>query len=430
MSTASRSDELFERACRVLPGGVNSPVRAFKAVGGTPPFIRSGHGSRIVDADGREYIDYVMSYGPLLFGHAPDFVTGPVEEVLRRGTTFGAPTEVEVEIAELVTELVPSVEMVRFVNSGSEATTSAVRLARGATGRTKIVKCAGCFHGSVDALLVTAGSGVATLGIPETQGVLQTLASETIVVEYNDPSSLEETFAKFGGQIAAFIVEPIAANMGLVPPAPGYLELARELTSRHGALLIFDEVISGFRVAPGGAQELYGITPDVTCFGKIIGGGVPAGAYGGRRELMENLAPIGPVYQAGTLSGNPLAMTAGLAVLRQIKSCRSSLYVELDEKTRRLCDGIRSAFQETGIPLQLHQLGSLFTAFFSDHPVTNYATAKQCDTARFCRFFHRLLEKGIYLAPSQYEAAFVSTAHTDEDLTRTIEAMRESLKET
>jgi glutamate-1-semialdehyde 2,1-aminomutase len=429
LSAGQRSQQLFNRAQKTIPGGVNSPVRAFKSVGGTPPFIVRANGATLTDADGRDYIDYVGSYGPMLFGHAPQFVVEALQRAAAGGTSYGAPTELEVELAELVCELVPAIEMVRFVNSGSEATTSAIRLARGVTRRSKIVKCAGCFHGSVDPLLVSAGSGVATLGIPETAGVPEALAAETIVVEYNDPEELRLAFDKFGDQVAAFIVEPIAGNMGLVPPGPGYLQAAREITRKHGALLIFDEVISGFRVAPGGAQELYDIQPDITCLGKILGGGVPCGAYGGSRALMENLAPLGPVYQAGTLSGNPLAMSAGLAMLREIKSRGASLYSQLDKLSATLAEGLTSSFAAADVPVQVQRIGSLLTPFFSAQPVRNYSDAKKCDTAAFRAFFHAMLAQGIYLAPSQYECMFVSGAHTAADLERTIAAAADALKQ-
>ncbi len=419
----ARSAQLFERAINHLPGGVNSPVRAFKSVGGTPPFISKAKGSRITDVDGNEYIDFVMSYGPLLFGHAPAFVTKAIQSAAENGTIYGAPTEAEVEIAELVNRLVPSVEMVRFVNSGSEATTSAIRLARGVTGRSKIVKCAGCFHGSVDSLLVSAGSGVATLGIPETAGVPEALAAETIVVEYNDLHQLEQVFQQYGKEIAAFIVEPIAANMGLVPPAPGYLEWARQVTQRNGALLIFDEVITGFRVAAGGAQALLNVQPDLTCFGKIIGGGVPCGAYGGRRDLMEHLAPSGPVYQAGTLSGNPLAMNAGLAALREIERRGPALYDHLDKLGAKLEAGLAEAFQEAGTPCKVQRVGSVLTPFFTPKPVTNYEEARLCNTGLFRTFFHALLDQGIYVAPSQYEGWFLSEAHSEADVQATVDAV-------
>jgi glutamate-1-semialdehyde 2,1-aminomutase len=423
-AAGEKSNALFERAKSRIPGGVNSPVRAFKAVGGTPPFIVRGKGANLYDADGREYIDYVGSYGPLLFGHAPEFVVEAIKHAAEGGTSYGGPTELEVQLAELVCELVPSIEMVRFVNSGSEATTSAVRLARGVTGRSKIVKCTGCFHGSVDPLLVAAGSGVATLGIPETAGVPASLAAETIVVEYSDAAELRAAFEKFGDQIAAFIVEPLAGNMGLVPPADGYLAAAREITRQHGALLIFDEVISGFRVAAGGAQQLYGVQPDITCLGKILGGGVPCGAYGGSRELMENLAPLGPVYQAGTLSGNPVAMSAGLAMLHEIKRRGATLYQDLEATASKLQHSLESAFRDGDIPVTIQRVGSLLTPFFSATPIINYNNAKRCDTAAFRSFFHAMLDHGIYLAPSQYECMFVSTAHTAELIEKTATAAR------
>jgi len=424
----AQSAELFERAKRVIPGGVNSPVRAFKSVGGTPPFVASARGATLRDEDGNEYIDFVASYGPLLFGHAPDFVTDAIAAAAVRGTTYGGPTRLEAELAELIVKLVPSIEMVRMVNSGSEATTSAVRLARGATGRTKVVKCAGCFHGSVDSLLVAGGSGVATLGIPDTAGVPQSVAAETIVVEFNDSGAMEDAFSKFGEQIAAVILEPLPANMGVVPPTAGYLQQVRDLTTRHGALLIFDEVISGFRVAAGGAQQLYGITPDLTCLGKIVGGGVPCGAYGGRRDIMEQLAPVGPVYQAGTLSGNPLATSAGLAVLREIERRGDTLYQELEQKSAGFASALQTAFNSAGLTVTIQRMGSLLTPFFSAAPVASYADARRCDTAAFTRFFHRLLSEGVYVPPSQYEAWFLCTAHTPHQLEQTVERVSRAAK--
>lgn len=424
----SESENLFRRGCEVLPGGVNSPVRAFKSVGGTPPFLASGGGSHVTDEDGNTYLDYVMSYGPLLFGHAPNFVAEAMHAAVDAGTVFGAPTRAEVKIAELVTDMVPSIEMVRFVNSGTEAVASALRLARGATGRRKIVKCAGCFHGSVDAMLVQAGSGVATLGIPETAGVPKSVAADTLVVDYNDSAALEEVFRQYGHEIAAFILEPVAANMGVVPPLPGYLQTARRVTAEAGALLIFDEVITGFRLAPGGAQELYGVLPDLTCLGKILGGGVPCAAYGGSRKLMENLAPVGPVYQAGTLSGNPLAMNAGTAMLSQIGLTSDSLYQDLEKKTEWLAAEITAEFAKANTPCCVQQVGSILTVFFAERKaVTNYTEARDCDTQRFARFFHGLLRRGIYVAPSQYEAWFLSTQHKQSDLEKTITAIRGAL---
>lgn len=423
----SISSELFRRANERLPGGVNSPVRAFKSVGGTPPFIEHAAGAHITDVDGNNYIDYVMSYGPLLLGHAPQAVTEAIRDAAQRGTVYGAPTATEVEIAELVSHLVPSIDMIRFVNSGSEATTSAIRLARGATGRNKIIKCAGCFHGSVDSLLVSAGSGAATLAIPGTAGVPAGFAAETIVVPYNDTAALEQAFAAHPGEVAAFIVEPVAANMGVVPPAEDYLQAARDLTTKHGAVLIFDEVITGFRLGPAGAQGLYDLRPDLTCFGKIIGGGVPCGAYGGRRDLMEQLAPNGPVYQAGTLSGNPLAMAAGLAMLRLIAAASDAIYEDLDRLGVRLADGLAGAFNQKNIPVSVQRIGSILTPFFTEKAVTNYADAAACDTGAFGAFFHGLLANGVYIAPSQFEAWFVSTAHSDALIDQTIDAVEKAL---
>jgi glutamate-1-semialdehyde 2,1-aminomutase len=397
-------------------------------VGGIPPFISRGLGSRIFDVDGNEYIDYVGSYGPLLFGHAPEFVVKAIADAAGAGSIYGAPCEAEVEIAELVSRMMPGMEMMRFVSSGSEATTSAVRLARGATGRKLIVKCAGCFHGSVDSLLATAGSGVATLGIPETKGISRSLAAETIVVEYNDAAELKQVFDRYGDDIAAFILEPIAANMGVVLPADGYLEAAREVTREAGALLIFDEVITGFRVGASGAQGMYGVRPDLTCLGKIIGGGIPCGAYGGRRDLMEQIAPSGPVYQAGTLSGNPLAMKAGLAVLRKIDSDQSKLYDRLDSLGQRLENGIAAAFRDAGKPVQLARKGSILTAFFAQEPVTDYPSAKRTDTKAFARYFHGLLDQGVYIAPSQFEAMFISAAHSEEDIDQTLKIIGKACK--
>lgn len=421
------SKALFERSRRMIPGGVNSPVRAFKAVGGDPLFISRAANARIVDADGNEFIDYVGSWGPLLFGHAPEFVVESVREAAQRGTSYGAPTAAEAELAGLVIELVPSMEMVRFVSSGSEATSAAIRLARGFTGRSRIIKCAGCYHGSVDALLVKAGSGIATLGVPETAGVPASVAAETIVVEYNSVEQLEAAFRQYPDSIAAFIVEPVAGNMGLVAPSDGYLQAVRELTLRHGALLIFDEVISGFRMAAGGAQEYYGVQPDLTCLGKVIGGGLPVGAYGGRKDIMDKLAPTGPVYQAGTLSGNPLAMSAGIAMLREIKRQGPALYAGLDVMGAQLQRGIERILRNASIPAVCSRSGSLFTLFFTPEPVTDYPTARRSDTQAFARFFSTMLEQGIYLPPSQFECWFISAIHTAEDIERTVAAARRAL---
>jgi glutamate-1-semialdehyde 2,1-aminomutase len=414
----SRSEELFARALTHIPGGVNSPVRAFRSVGGKPLFISRGEGSRIWDVDGREYIDYVGSWGPLLFGHRPPEVLDALETVLAIGTSFGAPTEREVELAELICRLVPSVEKVRLVNSGTEATMAAIRLARAFTGRERIVKFDGCYHGHGDSLLVKAGSGVATLGLPDSPGVPQGLAELTSVLPFNDTGALEKEFAARGSDVACVIVEPIVGNMGCVPPRPGYLEAMREITKRHGALLIFDEVMTGFRVAAGGAQELYGIAPDLTTLGKVIGGGLPVGAYGGRAEIMDKVAPSGPVYQAGTLSGNPLAVAAGLATLRRIE--RENPYPKLEALGARL---------EAGLSLsnvRINRVGSMFTVFFTGQAVIDFATAKMCDTQRFGLYFRSMLEQGIYLAPSQFEAAFISAAHTVSDIDETVRAARKA----
>jgi glutamate-1-semialdehyde 2,1-aminomutase len=405
-----------------MPGGVNSPVRAFRGVGGVPRFIATAQGATMTDVDGRTYVDYVGSWGPMILGHADPKVIDALHAALGRGTSYGAPTELEVEMAEEVIAAVPSVEMVRMVNSGTEATMSALRLARGFTGRDKIVKFEGCYHGHGDSLLVKAGSGVATLGLPDSPGVPASVAQNTITAPYNDPSALEEIFAEHGADIAACIVEPVVGNMGCVPPREGYLEALREVTRRYGALLIFDEVMTGFRLARGGAQELYGVTPDLTTLGKIIGGGLPVGAYGGRRDIMEMVAPAGPVYQAGTLSGNPLAMTAGLATLRRLRD--GSVYEQLERAGRRLTEGMTEAAREAGVSIVTNRVGSMFTTFFTDSEVTDWTTAARADRDRYGRFFHAMLEAGVYLAPSQFEAGFIGAAHTDELIDRTIEAAR------
>jgi glutamate-1-semialdehyde 2,1-aminomutase len=420
------SEELFARAVELMPGGVNSPVRAFRGVGGTPRFIASARGATMTDVDGRAYIDYVGSWGPMILGHADAEVIEAIREALSRGTSYGAPTALEVEMAEEIIDAVPSVEMVRMVNSGTEATMSALRLARGATGRDKILKFEGCYHGHGDSLLVKAGSGVATLGLPDSPGVTASVAQNTITAPFNDTAALEEVFAEHGADVAAVIVEPVVGNMGCVPPREGYLQALRDVTKRHGAILIFDEVMTGFRLARGGAQELYGVTPDLTTLGKIIGGGLPVGAYGGRREIMEQVAPAGPVYQAGTLSGNPLAMTAGLATLRRLRD--RAVYERLEEAGLRLTEGIAEAAREAGVETVTNRVGSMFTAFFTDAPVTDWPTAARSDRRRYGRFFHSMLEEGVYLAPSQFEAAFLGVAHTDELLDRTVEATRKSLR--
>ena len=413
----SRSEALFARAQAVIPGGVNSPVRAFRGVGGTPLFIDSGAGSRIFDADGNSYIDYVGSWGPLLLGHRPQQVIDAIREVLETGTSFGAPTLREVELAELISQIVPSMEMVRLVNSGTEATMSALRLARGFTGRDLTIKFEGCYHGHVDSLLVKAGSGMATLGIADTAGVPRSFAETTIALPFNSIDAVQAAFAKRGDEIAAVIVEPVVGNMGCVPPLPGFLEALRDLTSRHGALLIFDEVMTGFRVALGGAQERYGIRPDLTTLGKIIGGGLPIGAYGGRADIMRKIAPLGPVYQAGTLSGNPLAVAAGLAMLGHLKA-HPEIYETLEARAAQLC-----VWTPPGVTI--NRVGSMFTLFFTNDPVTDWESAKKCDTARFGKFFHFLLERGVYFAPSQFEAGFVSAAHTEDDIRLTTDAAHE-----
>ena len=414
-----RSSSLFRRAKAVMPGGVSSPVRSFASVGGEPFFVAAGRGARIRDADGKSYLDFVMSYGPHLFGHGPAFVRRALNRACRRGTSYGAPTELEVRLAERVVKAVPSIEMVRFVSSGTEATMTAARLARAATGRKRLVKAEGAYHGHADSFLVAGGSGLATLGIASSPGVPEELAALTSVVPYNDAPALEALFARFPGEIAAFILEPIAANMGLVSPEPGYLAAVREITRRHGALLIFDEVISGFRVARGGAQEVHGVAPDLTTLGKILGGGLPVGAYGGNRELMERMAPGGPVYQAGTLSGNPLAMEAGLAMLQEIE--RRPPYAELETKGAQLESLLVAEIEKRGLSgsLSLTRTGSLLTLFFAKGPMRDFTSVKRADTSRYAVFFHAMRERGVFLPPAQFEAWFVSTAHTEADLRRT-----------
>ena len=419
-----RSREVFERAQRYLPGGVNSPVRAFKAVGGDPVVVDHAEGSHIFDVDGNTYIDYVGSWGPLILGHSHPSVVEVLRRAVERGTSYGAPTELEAEMARLVTEAVPSLDLVRFVNSGTEATMSALRLARAYTGRDKILKFEGCYHGHADGLLVQAGSGVATLGLPDSPGVPASYAQETLVAPFNGVTATKEVFQRYGEQIAAVIVEPVAANMGVVPPAPGFLEFLRDATRESGSLLIFDEIISGFRVAYGGAQTLYGVLPDLTCLGKIVGGGLPVGAYGGARQIMEMMAPQGPVYQAGTLSGNPLAMAAGITTLRILSD--PALYSALEEDTASLAASLERAARQAEVEIRINRVGSMLTVFFTDAPVTDYAGAKRADTERYARFFRAMLERGVYLPPSQFEACFVSAAHDKADFEATAAAAAEA----
>lgn len=419
---SEQSDILFNRAQRVIPGGVNSPVRAFRAVGRAPLFIREASGATITDVDGNSYVDYVGSWGPMILGHAHPVVIEAIREAAGRGTSYGAPTKLEVELAAEIISAFPSIERVRLTSSGTEAAMSAIRLARGFTGRDRIVKFDGCYHGHSDSLLVKAGSGLATFGTPDSAGVPADLARHTIVVQYNDAEALAKAFDEQNGEIACVIIEPVAGNMGCVPPREGYLEAVREITSRHGALLIFDEVITGFRVAYGGAQELYGVKPDLTCLGKIIGGGLPVGAFGGRADIMDKLAPLGPVYQAGTLSGNPLAVTAGLAILKLLRE--SNTYAQLEHLGSKLEQGLTAAASEAGIPATVNRVGSMLTAFFTEGPVTDWPSAKNSDADRYARYFRAMLDEGIYLAPSQFECAFVSLAHTDELIEKTIAAAR------
>ena len=421
MSTGE-SARLFAEAQQVIPGGVNSPVRAFRGVGGVPRFIASGSGAWLTDVDGNRYLDYVLSWGPLALGHAHPTVVAALSDALQRGTSYGAPTALETELAERIIAAMPAVEMIRFVNSGTEATMSALRLARAYTGRDKIVKFAGCYHGHADMLLIQAGSGVATLGLPDSPGVPAAAVANTLTVEYNDRAALEELFALYPDMIAAVIVEPVAANMGFVMPEPGFLERLQELCRNRGALFILDEVMTGFRVAPGGAQGLWGLDPDITCLGKVIGGGLPVGAYGGKRAIMEMVAPAGPMYQAGTLSGNPLAMTAGLATLNAW--LEPDVFAGTEEQTARLATGIQASADAAGIPLQSGQAGTMFGFYFLNEPgvtISNYTAArKYADTERYARFFHAMLDQGVYFAPSQFEAAFLSSAHTEDDIIETI----------
>ncbi|RMG60948.1 MAG: glutamate-1-semialdehyde-2,1-aminomutase [Deltaproteobacteria bacterium] len=426
MKTA-RSRRLFREAQKHIPGGVNSPVRAFRSVGGTPLFITRAKGSKVYDADGNVFIDYVASWGPMILGHAPADVVREVAKAAKNGTSYGAPTELEVTLAKLIKSFFPSIEQVRLVSSGTEAAMSAIRLARGYTGRDRIIKFAGCYHGHADSLLVRAGSGATTLGVPDSPGVPKGLARETLTARYNDLDSVKRLVKANRGKIACIIVEPIPGNMGVILPRPGFLEGLREIADKEGIVLIFDEVISGFRVAPGGAQELFGIPADLTVLGKIIGGGLPVGAFGGKREIMEHISPTGPVYQAGTLSGNPLAVTAGIATLTRLKDRK--LYRDLEEKTAALVEALRDLAGRYGVPSVINRVGSMFTAFFTDlKEVTDYDSARKSDTEKYARYFHGMLERGVYFAPSQFEAAFVSAAHTKKDIDATIRAAEEVLR--
>jgi len=417
----------FKKACEIIPGGVNSPVRAFKSVGGQPILISKGKGSKITDIDGNVYIDFISSWGPLILGHAYQPIVEAIQKAAELGTSYGAPTLQETEMAELIVSMVPSVEMVRMVSSGTEATMSAVRLARGFTGRSKILKFAGCYHGHGDSFLIKAGSGALTLGLPDSPGVPESIAKDTLIANYNDFASLEKLFAEFGQEIAAVIVEPVAANMGVVLPEKEFLEGLRNITEKHGALLIFDEVITGFRLSPGGAQEYYNVMPDITTLGKIIGGGLPVGAYGGKKAIMEQLAPVGPIYQAGTLSGNPLAMAAGIEMLNTLKN-NPSIYTELERKASKLEKGLKENLQKTGTKAVINRVGSLMTLFFTDlEKIESFEDVMKSDQLKYAKYFSLALESGIYLAPSQFEAAFISNAHSDEDIEKTIEASYQAM---
>lgn len=424
--SGARSKKLFEEAKKHIPGGVNSPVRAFRSVGGDPLFIRKAKGSKIFDADGKAYVDYVLSWGPMILGHAHPKVTSALRKAIADGTSFGAPTELEITLARLVKKAVPSIEMVRMVSSGTEATMSAIRAARGSTGRDGIIKFDGCYHGHGDSLLVKAGSGVATFGLPDSPGVPADLAKHTLTAAYNDLDAVRDLCSAEGDRIACIIVEPVAGNMGCVPPEPGFLKGLRDICDRHGIVLIFDEVMTGFRVAYGGAQALYGIRPDLTCLGKVIGGGLPVGAYGGKHIIMEKIAPVGPIYQAGTLSGNPLAMTAGIETLKLLG--KAGVYKTLEKLSAELEQGLTEAFSEAGVPSSFNRVGSMFTGFFTQQKVKDFASAKTSDTARFGNFFRAMISNGVNMAPSQFEAAFLSLAHTRADIAKTVEAARKSLK--
>lgn len=418
----SKSTAAFADAKKLLPGGVNSPVRAYKSVGRDPIFVRGGQGARVTDIDGNTFIDYVMSYGPLLLGHRPPTVEAALLDAVTRGTSFGMPTEAETRLAKLVIDAVPSVEKVRFVNSGTEACMSAIRLARAATGRSKVIKCTGCYHGHSDALLVEAGSGAMTHGVPSSPGVPASITGNTLLVPFNDLPAVERVLGEHGSDIACLAIEPIAGNMGCVPPRPGYLQGLRDLCTKHGVILLFDEVMTGFRVAYGGAQSLYNVTPDLTCLGKIVGGGLPCAAYGGRADLMKQIAPEGPVYQAGTLSGNPLAMAAGIAMLESLKDGKA--YARLEKSSARLAAGLTEAAAGAHVPVQVTRVGSMICVFFSATPIENYEQALHCNTKAFTRFFNALLDRGVVLPPSQYETWFVSTAHDDACIDETLAAAR------
>lgn len=423
----SHSKAYYQRALSLLPGGVDSPVRAFRAVGGDPIFFNSGSGAWLTDVDGNRFIDYVLSWGPLILGHAHPEVVQALQQAAARGTSFGAPSPLELELGELVRGFMPSIQMLRFVNSGTEATMSALRLARAVTRRSRIIKFEGCYHGHADLLLVQAGSGVATLGLPDSPGVPPATAQDTLVARYNDLRSVEQLFKKFPEEIAAVIVEPVAGNMGVVLPQDGFLAGLRELTARFGALLIFDEVMTGFRVHPGGAQTLYNVQPDLTTLGKVIGGGLPVGAYGGRRDLMQQVAPAGPVYQAGTLSGNPLAMTAGIVTLKTLQD--PATWPLLEARAALLETGLREAAQQAGLAIQQTRAGTMFTTFFASQLPLDWPSVKTCDTGRYARFFHGMLERGVYLAPSQFEAGFISTAHGQEEIETTLQAARDAFRD-
>jgi len=422
----TKSKKLFAEAQRYIPGGVNSPVRAFRSVGGRPLFIARAKGSRLYDADGNSFIDYVLSWGPMILGHAPEAVVKAIARAAAKGTSYGAPTELEVTLAKMIREALPSMEQVRLVSSGTEAVMSAIRLARAYTKRDGILKFEGCYHGHSDYLLAKAGSGLATLGIPDCPGVPADFTRHTLTAPYNDIATVQRLIRRHGRDLACVIVEPVAGNMGVVPPGGDFLPALRELTKAQGILLIFDEVITGFRVGYGGAQGLYGITPDLTCLGKIIGGGLPVGAYGGRKAVMQWIAPAGPVYQAGTLSGNPLAVTAGIETLKRLQA--PGLYKKLDERAAELAEGLGAAARTTGVPFTQTRVGSMLGGFFTKGPVVDWASAKQSDTLRYAKFFRRMLEKGVYLAPSQFEAAFLSAAHSPADIGKTIEAARAAFK--